>query len=387
MVTRWRTGTTALGVLICGAALAAPAAATGATGQRPCDIYARAGDPCVAAFSTARALYAGFHGPLYEVQRASDRATRMIVSLPSGYADAAAQERFCAHSACRIVRLFDQSSEHNDLTVAGPGGNGGHNVGVRAGRLPITVRGHPAFGMYFRPKSGYRDTDTAGIATAAAPEAMYMIADGTHFDGRCCFDFGNAETNSHDNGNGHMDAINFSSDRWKQWRDGYHGTGPWVQADLENGLLMSNLGRSRSPSYTGSRRRFVTAMLENNGTDAFGLMQGNAQQGSLSTIWSGPLPKTPQDADPPTVVVRSPNRPGQTLILNPRLVAYRPMKKEGAIILGTGGDDSDYGVGSFFEGAMTVGYPSLATEQAVQRNIAGARYRRRTVRRRGARRV
>src|SRR5213075_2568632 len=37
--------------------------------QGPCDIYARAGTPCVAAHSTTRALYASYDGPLYQVRR------------------------------------------------------------------------------------------------------------------------------------------------------------------------------------------------------------------------------------------------------------------------------------------------------------------------------
>src|SRR2546429_3190565 len=37
--------------------------------QGPCDIYAAAGDPCVAAHSTTRALYATYDGPLYQVLR------------------------------------------------------------------------------------------------------------------------------------------------------------------------------------------------------------------------------------------------------------------------------------------------------------------------------
>ena len=41
----------------------------------PCDIYAAAGDPCVAAHSTTRALYAGYNGPLYQVLRQSDGKT------------------------------------------------------------------------------------------------------------------------------------------------------------------------------------------------------------------------------------------------------------------------------------------------------------------------
>ena len=38
------------------------------------------------------------------------------------------------------------------------------------------------------------------------------------------------------------------------------------------------------------------------------------------------------------------------------------MKKEGAIILGIGGDNSKGAAGTFYEGVMTSGYPSAATE-------------------------
>ena len=39
----------------------------------PCDIFARGGTPCVAAHSVTRALFAGYHGPLYQVLRTTDR--------------------------------------------------------------------------------------------------------------------------------------------------------------------------------------------------------------------------------------------------------------------------------------------------------------------------
>src|ERR1035438_954373 len=41
----------------------------------PCDIYTAGGDPCVAAHSTTRALYASYNGPLYQVLRQSDGKT------------------------------------------------------------------------------------------------------------------------------------------------------------------------------------------------------------------------------------------------------------------------------------------------------------------------
>jgi non-reducing end alpha-L-arabinofuranosidase len=55
------------GVGVSGAALQRP--------QGPCDVYATAGTPCVAAHSSTRALYASYNGPLYQVLRQSDGKT------------------------------------------------------------------------------------------------------------------------------------------------------------------------------------------------------------------------------------------------------------------------------------------------------------------------
>ena len=50
------------------------------------------------------------------------------------------------------------------------------------------------------------------------------------------------------------------------------------------------------------------------------------------------------------------------------------MHKEGAIILGIGGDNSNGAEGTFYEGVMTSGYPSNKIENEVQANIVAARY-------------
>ena len=63
------------------------------TGASVCDIYDAAGTPCVAAHSLTRALYEGYSGRLYQVQRESDKATLNVNTLASGHADAAAQVR------------------------------------------------------------------------------------------------------------------------------------------------------------------------------------------------------------------------------------------------------------------------------------------------------
>jgi hypothetical protein len=51
-----------------------------------------------------------------------------------------------------------------------------------------------------------------------------------------------------------------------------------------------------------------------------------------------------------------------------------PMQKQGSIILGTSGDNSDGDGGRFFEGVMVSGAATLATVNAVQANIVAAAY-------------
>jgi hypothetical protein len=174
---------------------------------------------------------------------------------------------------------------------------------------------------------------------------MYMVASATHFNSGCCFDYGNAETNNRDNGNGHMDAVYFGT---LCWFSPCNGSGPWVMADLENGLFQSNTGGSQNTANTGSRNGFVTALLKNNGTNFFALKDGNAQSGGLNTRYSGALPTSPS--------------------------GYSPMHKEGAIILGIGGDNSNSAIGNFFEGVMTSGLPTDTADNQVQANIVAVGY-------------
>ncbi len=310
----------------------------------PCDIYAAAGTPCVAAHSTVRALFAAYSGSLYQVKRASDGTTLNIGTLVAGgYANAAAQNTFCAGTTCTITEIYDQTANHNNLTIEGPGGNGGQDVGANAAALPVTAGGHQVYGVFVSPGVGYRDNATKGIATGAQPQDEYMVVSGTHVNGGCCFDYGNAETNSDDNGNGHMDAINFGTECWFA---PCSGSGPWVQADLENGLFAGANGNDTN-NHGNTGDTFVTALLKNNGTTTYAIKGGNAQTGALTTWYNGALPN---------------------------IGGYAPMHQEGAIILGTGGDNSKSSAGSFFEGVMTAGYPSDATDNSVQANIVSVGY-------------
>lgn len=312
-----------------------------AAGSLPCDIYSSAGTQCVAAHSTTRALYSAYAGNLYRVQRASDRAETNIGLLATGgYANAAAQDSFCAGTTCTITVIYDQSPRHNDLTVEGPGTAGGQDVAAIAAALPVTAGGHKVYGVYVSPGTGYRHYVGAGVAVNGQPEGMYMVASGTHVNGGCCFDYGNVEAQIADTGNGHMDAVNLGT---TCYFPPCTGIGPWVAGDLENGLFQGN--RSNTANR-GNATPFVTALLKNNGQTTFALKGGNSQSGGLTTWYNGALPSG----------------------------GYTPMHQEGSIVLGTGGDNSNASIGSFFEGVMTAGYPTDAADDAVQSNVVSVGY-------------
>ncbi|QFY05888.1 alpha-N-arabinofuranosidase [Nonomuraea phyllanthi] len=339
---------TGAAVALAAGLLAGFSAPSQAATQGPCDIYAAGGTPCVAAHSTTRALYAGYNGPLYQVRRSSDNATRDIGVLSTGgVANAGTQDSFCANTTCLISIIYDQSGRNNRLTQAPPGGfsgpaPGGYDNLAVATAAPITVGGHKAYGVYVAPGTGYRNNNTNGVATGDQPEGMYAIFDGTHYNGGCCFDYGNAETNSRDNGNGRMEAIYFGNN--KVWGYGA-GNGPWIMADLENGLF-SGVNQHYNANDPSISHRFLTAIVKGE-PNHWAIRGGNARSGNLSTFYNGP---------------------------RPNVSGYNPMRKEGAIILGIGGDNSVGARGTFYEGVMTSGYPSDATENAVQANIVAAGY-------------
>ena len=324
--------------------------------QQPCDLYAAGGTPCVAAHSTTRALYAAYSGNLYQVKRASDSTTKNITPLTAGgVANAATQDSFCSGTTCQISIIYDQSGRGNNLNQAPPGhfsgpAAGGYDNLADATAAPTTVGGHKAYGVYVVPGVGYRNNNTSGIATGDNPEGMYDVIDGTHYNGGCCFDYGNAETNGEDNGNGTMEAIYFGNTT--KWGSGA-GDGPWVMVDMENGVYGGAKAQDNlnDPTLT---YRYLTAIIKGKPNN-FSIKAGNAQSGGVTSYYNGV-------------------RPTES-VLDPTVSGYNPMKKEGAIILGTGGDNSIKGAGTFYEGAITTGYPTDTVESAVQANILAAAYK------------
>lgn len=310
------------------------------TGMGPCDIYKAENGDCVAAHSTVRALYAAYAGPLYQVKKA-DGTTKDIMPLtPGGLADSAAQDTFCGATACTISIIYDQSPQKNNLTKTLPGGSakpGGDNE-ADAKALPITLGGKKVYGEHNPAGVGYRNNTAKGTAKGDNAETQYMITSGDYMNGGCCFDYGNMETNTHDNGEGTMEAIYFGN--CTIWGRG-GGSGPWVMGDLENGLWAGNV--SPYNMNTSVNFKYVTAMLKGDkaGMNHWAIKAGNAATGKLTKMFDGVRPNS----------------------------KYNPMRKEGAIGLGTGGDNSNGAQGNFFEGIMTAHYSSDAADDAVQANI------------------
>lgn len=332
--------------------LPAWASAQAARPEGPCDIYAKAGAPCVAAHSTTRALYAAYNGPLYQVMRQSDGKTRDIgVMRGAGYADAAAQDAFCAGTYCWIAILYDQSGKRNHLVQAprgtwtGPALGGMDNLPL-ADLAPVTIMGHKVYGVYIAPGMGLRLNDTHGVPVDDQAGGQYAVINGYHYNGACCFDYGNGEIDSIDDDNGTMEAIYFGNA--KGWYRG-SGAGPWVMADHENNLVgCVNDDKSKlCANLPTLGTRFITAVTKGK-PGHWATLGGDAQRGPLAVMYEG------RRID----------------------ASYDPMRKQGAVILGNGGDNSTASQGTFYEGAMTAPrtYPSNETDQLVAQNVAAARY-------------
>jgi hypothetical protein len=109
---------------------------------------------------------------------------------------------------CAITRIFDQSPRGNDISTAPAGGAVPRpDKGVAADAFPTVVGGHRVYGAYFAGGMGYRRDNTSGIAVGDEAETIYAVWGGGIFNNGCCADYGNAETNDHDDGAGTMECV------------------------------------------------------------------------------------------------------------------------------------------------------------------------------------
>jgi hypothetical protein len=316
----------------------------------PCDIYEADGGPCVAAHSTVRLLRSKYEGPLYQVKKADGSTHDIGFIASSGLANAADQDTFCDVNACTISIIYDQSGNNNHLTKAPPGGQKTTaDNEANAKSIPISLGGQKVYGEHNAVGVGYRNNDATKTASGDDPQTVYMVVSADYKNGGCCFDYGNAERNSRDNGEGTMEAVYFGT--CTTWNKG-GGNGPWIMGDLENGLWAGDYTPYPDNPSVPANYKFVTGLVKGekkstaNPNGHWAIRYGDAQSGTLLKPFDGPRPND----------------------------KYNPMRKEGAIILGTGGDNSSSGQGNFFEGVMTAHYSSDAADDAVQANIVAAGY-------------
>ena len=319
----------------------------------PCDIYASAGTPCVAAYSMVRPLFSAYNGPLYQVRRAD--GTTKDIDATGGFVNAADQESFCGTGDCKVSILYDQSGKRNDLTKGPAGCNTGSapfpdseaNVSGHA----IMVGGHTAYGLYMIAKDGYRNNNTKGMPTGSEAQGIYEVADGNRGGTGCCWDFGNA---SKDNCNGTVGSMAALFPGVAYWGKGA-GAGPWWLADFDMGVWAggSQVGdpgwgalsdpHPENPDNPTMAIDFAFGTLKTSSTN-YAIRVGNAQSGDLTTAYDGALPSVLQ------------------------------WNLQGGIVLGVGGDNSNSSNGTFYEGAITFGRPSDTTDAAVFKNVQAAGY-------------
>jgi hypothetical protein len=132
-------------------------------------------------------------------------------------------------------------------------------------------------------------------------------------------------------------------------------------ADLENGLYAGWEGGQWSNISTNQPLKFdfVTAIVlgdtqdKNSGKGRFALYGADATgadatYGKLTTMYDG---------------------------IRPEKNGYVPMQKQGSLILGTGGDNSNGDGGQFYEGAVATGpVATKATLDALQAAIVATKY-------------
>jgi hypothetical protein len=309
----------------------------------PCDIYATAGTPCVAAYSTVRTLYSTYTGPLYQVRATANNATKDIPQTSRGIADAAVQDAFLGTGAGTISKLYDQSGRGNHLVKA-PGGsaNGTTDKESNAKAHQFSIGGHTAYALYMGTGEGYRNNACSGIPTGTNAQGIYAVEDGTHPGCCCCFDFGNAETNNQADGTGSMNSLYFGVGYWGKGA----GSGPWFMGDFEAGVWSGGAGgystATADPSMTMSYA-FGIVKTNTNGTQpTYCIRVANATSGNLTNVWDGNF-----------------------------TTAWH---MGGAMILGIGGDNSNSSYGTFYEGALTAGRPSNATDSLILKNVQAAAY-------------
>jgi hypothetical protein len=263
----------------------------------------------------------------------------------------------CAGTICTVSLLYDQSGRENHLPVAKAGVMGGGPMAAlddfesSATPEPLTLGGHQVYPLSMEPRQGYRLARLGdGLPYRMDPQGIYMLADGTHSGPGCCWEFGNAP----------IDAFQFGSASALSYGSGSAaagaGDGPWFKADLFGDL------------WAGGDSR------------ANGSGPPNPNNPSLKVKFALGLLKTrPGSSAPPPPTTEWALRMADVTMAGAVTTAYQGVLAAflihaGSVILGIDGENSNYGRGTFYEGAIVAGFPSDDTELSVLQNIQTVGY-------------
>jgi hypothetical protein len=299
-----------------------------------------------------RVLAKAYNGPLYQVRSGSSSSntgtggeTKDILATADGFADVASHDALCSSSTCTVSFLYDQSGNGNHLRVAPKGRNdGGANAATddfesSATRGAMRVAGHKVYSLYMNPREGYRLTTVGkGMPLGNSDQGIYMLADGTHAGTACCWEFGSASPDPMKIGL--SNALFLGTGFWGKG----DGPGPWYMGDFETGVWAGGPGESfavntKNPSL---KVPFAFGILKTS-PGQYAIRLADLQTATdLTTAYDGASPKT--------------------------------WANDGGVILGIATDNSNSSFGTFFEGAITAGRPSDATDLAVLKNVQALGY-------------
>jgi hypothetical protein len=377
---------------------------------RTCDIYAAGGTKCIAAHSSTRALYKNYYGRMYDLVRdANDSerkynkfaASRVLTIFPKtrgGVADVAAHDAFCKGAkTCEILRVYDQSNNSNNMerflgsTPRTPMPTWNNLSDANA--APVMVDGSKAYGIFFeKGQGGYRRLITQNVPKNADHYGIYAIFDARHYSGPCCMGYGIAQTDGKNNGPGTMETLYYGDTARENdkpvafkdgkgfsvaWSWGKGSVGPWLMGDFEWGVFAgNNIGQNNENAPIPHSWDFVTGFLK--GKD-FPKGSPKHKKGQFA-IYGGSSQKV---ANQPSAHLLKKHyqgprvdRSNEAIFKNrPSELYYAPSRKEGAIVLGTGGDNSRASSGTIYEAAIVEGYPKLSTERKVQAAIVALGYK------------
>jgi hypothetical protein len=231
-----------------------------------------------------------------------------------------------------FAKFYDQISV-NDLTPSccGPNWPSGAVQTTVGSTIPPSGVPVPIARILNGEAYTYHYGAASGIPVGNSSITEYMVVENTSEGGQvsgCCGSFNDSENPIHEGSKGQMFGLSLAAGGMCTVGT---GTGPWAGVDLEQGNCLYG------PPPTA---KYLTILAKYNAaTGTLTLKSGDATQGILTTLYSGPLP------------------PG-----------YAGLNLQGAVSLGMGGDGSNSPI-NFIEGAIIAGATTDAADNALQQNI------------------